>query len=296
MNKKQIEKDLKTLTEKIDLLLPPTRSAVLLHEWLSHWLTVYKLPALSPKYSGVLRCAVQRIKDTTENKPLNGYAVQEFVQAVYGIPLSYTRAVVYSVLNMAYTQAVKEGLTNANPIENVPPPKHTRKRGKALTLEQQRQFLQVIENDTRKPLYMFYLLTGCRRAEALSVEWSDIDFERKRIHIRGTKTPRADRFVPLFPQLSPILEQLPRDGARLFPFTDNMIKGYWQRLKRKNAFGFRLHDLRHTFATRALESGISLATVSKWLGHVSVAITADIYMHVLTEFERAEIRKFDPQL
>ncbi len=295
MSKKQIEKELQTLTEKINSLLPPARSAVLLHDWLLEWYA-RKAPALSRKYSGVLRCAVKRVQNTTGNKPLDGYAVQEFVQAVYGVPLSYTRTVVYSVLFMAYAQAVKERLTGSNPLENVPPPQHTRKRGKALTLEQQRQFLQAIENDSRKPLYMFYLLTGCRRSEAFTVEWSDIDFERKRIHIRGTKTPRANRFIPLFPQLSPILEQLPHNGAKVFPYTENTVTGYWTRLKRKNGFQFRLHDLRHTFATRALESGISLATVSKWLGHVSVAITADIYMHVLTDFERAEVAKFNPQI
>lgn len=296
MNKKQIEKDLKTLTEKIDLLLSPARSPILLHDWLAEWYRVYKLPILSAKYSGVVRCAVQRIKNTTENKPMNLYTAQELLQAVYGVELSYTRTVVYSVLNMAYTQAVKERKTPLNLMERVPPPKHTRKRGKALTLEQQRQFLQAIQNDPRKALYMFYLLTGCRRSEVLAVEWSDIDFERKRIHIRGTKTPRADRYIPLFSQLFPILEKLPRTGGKVFPYTIGMIAGYWERLRNKNAFQFRLHDLRHTFATRALESGISLATVSKWLGHVSVAITADIYMHVLTEFERAEIRKFDPQI
>lgn len=296
MNKKQIEKDLQTLTEKIDLLLPPARSAVLLHDWLTEWYKVYKLPMLSKKYAGVIRCAVKRIQNTTVNKPMNLYTAQELVQAVYGVSLSYTRTVVYSTLNMAYTQAVKERKTPLNLMERIPPPKHTRKRGKALTLEQQRQFLQAIEHDTRKPLFMFYLLTGCRRAEITAVTWSDIDFDRKRIHIAGTKTPRADRYIPLFPQLLPILEELPKNGEKVFPYTVSMIKGYWERLKNKNAFQFRLHDLRHTFATRALESGIQLATVSKWLGHASVGITADIYMHVLTDFERAEIRKFDPKL
>ncbi len=299
MKNRDLEKSINALSKKLDLFIMPaeeTRAPVLLHEWLSHWLTVYKCPAISPKYAGVLRCAVRRVQNTTENKPLDGYTVQEFVQAVYGVPLSYSRCVVYSVLHTAYAQAVKEGLTNGNPIDSVPQPKHTRQRGKALTVQQQREFLQAIENDPRKPLYLFYLLTGCRRAEALAVRWADIDFAQRRIHIHGTKTPRAERFVPLFPQLLPVLAQLPRNGGTLFPYTIDGVKGYFRRLQRKYGLSFRLHDLRHTFATRCLESGINLATVSKWLGHASVGITADIYIHVLTDFERAEIRKFDPQL
>ncbi|MDR2202217.1 MAG: tyrosine-type recombinase/integrase [Clostridiales bacterium] len=54
---------------------------------------------------------------------------------------------------------------------------------------------------------------------------------------------------------------------------------------------FTIHDLRHTFATRCLESGVAMKTIQKWLGHTTYGTTADIYSHVSTEFERAEIKR-----
>lgn len=299
MKTKDLQESIKKLSDKLDLLIAPAKenpAPVLLHDWLAEWYAVYKLPLLSAKYAGVLRCNIERIKADTENKPLNLYTARELLQVVYSVPLSYSRYVVYSILKASYLQAVRLGYTVSNPMDGVPPVKHYRQRGKALTVEQQRQFLQAIENDARKPLYLFYLLTGCRRSEALAVRWSDIDFERMQIHIRGTKTPRADRYIPLFPQICPVLAQMPRCSVFVFPYTVGAVKGYFRRLRAKYGFNFRLHDLRHTFATRCIESGINLATVSKWLGHSSVGITADIYVHVLTDFERAEIRKFNPRL
>lgn len=299
MNSDDIEKSLQNISDKLDLLIKPPeveRAPVLLYSWLSDWYAVYKAPLLSAKYLGVLRCNIERIKASTENKPLNLYTPRELLQVVYNVPLSYSRYVVYSILKSAYNQAIRLGYTSSNPMDGVPPVKHYRQRGRALTVEQQRQFLQAIENDKYKPLYMFYLLTGCRRAEALSVKWSDVDFERKQIHIHGTKTPRADRYIPLFPQICAVLAQMPRSNGFIFPYSVGAVKGYFRRLQAKHGFTFRLHDLRHTFATRCIESGINLSTVSKWLGHSSVGITADIYVHVLTDFERAEVRKFDPRL
>lgn len=299
MKSKDLQKSIQSLSEKIDLLIKPADdkpAPALLHDWLAEWFTVYKQPLLSAKYAGVLRCNIRRIQTTTENKPLTHYTAQDFLRAVYSVPQSYSRYVVYSILNAAYNQAVRLGYIVSNPMDGVPPVKHYRQRGKALTVEQQRQFLAAIEHDKHKPLYLFYLLTGCRRAEALSVKWSDIDFERKQIHIHGTKTPRADRFVPLFPRICPVLAQMPRVSMFVFPYSIGAVKGYFRRLKQKHGFNFRLHDLRHTFATRCIESGINLATVSKWLGHSSVGITADIYVHVLTDFERAESRKFNPRI
>lgn len=143
---------------------------------------------------------------------------------------------------------------------------------------------------------MFYLLSGCRCSEALSLSWSDIDENARLIHIHGTKTPRANRYIPLFPQICAILNEIPRDGQILFPYTNNAVKSHFRRLKRKYGFNFRLHDLRHTFATRCIESGISIFTVSKWLGHTNIYTTANTYAHLLTDFERQEIERFNPKI
>lgn len=299
MKNNEIKNKLDILENKINKLLENSMNASTpykLHGWLEEWFTVFKPPTLSKKWLDVLRCNINRLKALLPDKPLTDYEPQEFATVLYSIPMSYTRSTCYNILRTAYNQAIMLGYILFNPMDGVPEIKHYRKKGRALTIDEQRQFLQIIENNPRKPLYMFYLLTGCRCAEALTLCWSDIDYEAKRIHIHGTKTPKADRYIPLFPQICAILNEMSHNGEILFPYTPNGVNGHFRRIKRKHGLTFRLHDLRHTFATRCIESGISIFTVSKWLGHTNVNTTAKVYAHVLTEFERQEVERFNPQI
>ena len=266
-----------------------------LHKFFDIWLSSCKPPTLSKKWLSVLRCNIARMKSLTCDKPLNEYTAAELMKAVFAVPMSYTRSNCYNLLKAVFGYAARLGYVFSNPMDKTERVKHTRDNGRALTLDEQRQFLNAIEADILKPLYLFYLLSGCRCSEALNLKWGDIDFNACQIHINGTKTARANRYVPLFPQIRAVLADLPRSGVFIFPYTYDGVKSHFQRLKRRFGFSFRLHDLRHTFATRCIESGISLLTVSKWLGHCNISITANIYAHILTDFERQEVERFDPK-
>jgi integrase len=163
-------------------------------------------------------------------------------------------------------------------------------------VEQQINFLKLIENNRYKLLYRFYLLSGCRKSEAINLRWSDIDFNNKFIHIQGTKTLTSDRFIPLFPAIYELLNLLPKVSDKVFNCTENALNCNFKRLKIKYSLPFKLHDLRHTFATRCLENGISLKLIQKWLGHSRLETTSNIYTHVLTAYEREEILKYDPKI
>ena len=82
----------------------------------------------------------------------------------------------------------------------------------------------------------------------------------------------------------------------VFPYSDNMVKCNFRRLKDKYALDFSIHSLRHTFATRCVENGISYKVIQKWLGHSKASRTLDIYSHVHTVFELSEVTKFNPQI
>ena len=174
--------------------------------------------------------------------------------------------------------------------------KHKRTQGKALIPEQQEQFLLAIKDNRLETLYKFYLLTGCRKSEPLYIKWTDIDTKTERIYISGTKTENAKRFVPIFPQTAELLKRISKESPFVFPYTLEMIKSNFKRLQSKHNLAFRVHDLRHTFATRCMESGISINTVRKWLGHANASTTANIYTHVQTAFELKEVEKFNPKI
>jgi len=79
----------------------------------------------------------------------------------------------------------------------------------------------------------------------------------------------------------------------IFNYTVNCIECNFKRLKKKYNINLRIHDLRHTFATRCLEKGINIKVVQKWLGHSRLDTTASVYTHVMQEFEQLEIKKLN---
>lgn len=294
---------LQAILERLDsiaLLLSQNKTSIqppakcpLLYEYLDEWLNEVKAPQIKPKSLKVLRSAVENyIKPIIANKPLYKVRPPEMLKAIDSCPYSYMRQVVYNVFRAAFKRAYLYDLIAENPTDKMQFVKHYRKTGRALTQEEQAAFIKAIENEPSRPLWVFYLLSGCRTSEALTLLWEDIDYKQERIFIRGTKTYYSKRFIPLFPQVAELLEALPKNGERVFPYTMRYVKWHFDRIRKANGFTFRLHDLRHTFATRCLESGITMKTVSKWLGHSSATTTANIYTHVLTDFERQEAQRF----
>lgn len=298
---KRISEKLETL---IDLLSKNEASArngdgnsPRLYEYLDEWLTEVKAPKITPKSLKILRSGVERyIKPAVSDKPLSAVRSSEIMKAVDGCPYSYMRQVVYSIFRAVFKRAYQYDLIAENPADKLDYVKHHRKRGKALTIDEQKAYLKAIENEPTRPLWLFYLLSGCRCQEALSLTWADVDEKAQRVYIRGTKTESAERYIPLFPRLAELLATLPRTSEKVFPYTVRQVDWHFHRILRKNGMKFRLHGLRHTFATRCLESGITAKTVSKWLGHKHIQTTLKVYSHVQTEFERQEAKRFNPRI
>ena len=140
------------------------------------------------------------------------------------------------------------------------------------------------------------VLTGCRRNEVLGLRWEDVGFEAGELRLRDTKT--GARVVPLTPAAAEVLEDLPRVPGNpwLFPGKkrgthQRNINDSWDRIrKRAGLGGVRLHDLRHTFASRALALGESLSMIGKLLGHTQVQTTAR-YAHLARESVKASTAK-----
>ena len=129
------------------------------------------------------------------------------------------------------------------------------------------------------------MLTGCRCGEIVGLRWEDVHLDRNEIRLRESKT--GPRTVPLSPAAARVLAGLPRPvgnpwvvagagpGSRL-----THIHYYWYRVrKRAGLDDVRIHDLRHSFASRALALGESLPMIGKLLGHTKIQTTAR-YAHL----------------
>ena len=129
------------------------------------------------------------------------------------------------------------------------------------------------------------MLTGCRRNEVLELRWDDIDRTAGELRLRDGKTDA--RMVPLTPAVAGVLEDIPRvpdnpwviagqkPGARMTNVNDP-----WLVVRaRAGLEDARIHDLRHSWASRALAQGESLSMIGKLLGHSDIETTAR-YAHL----------------
>ena len=167
------------------------------------------------------------------------------------------------------------------------------RRERFLTEEEFRRLgrtLTALEAEGRVPVHAaaalrLLMLTGCRCNEILTLRWDDVHLDANEIRLRDSKT--GPRVVPLSPAAGRVLARLPRvpgnpwvvagrrPGTRL-----SHITYYWYQVREPAGLGdVRIHDLRHSFASRALALGESLPMIGKLLGHTHVQTTAR-YAHL----------------
>ena len=136
--------------------------------------------------------------------------------------------------------------------------------------------------------FRLLMLTGCRRNEILTLRWEDVDLDVGELRLRDAKT--GPRSVALSPVARKVLAALPRlpdnpwviAGARRGSHFSN-LNGRWLVVRaRAGLEDVRIHDLRHSFASRALALGESLTMIGKLLGHRKVQTTAR-YAHLARE-------------
>ena len=136
------------------------------------------------------------------------------------------------------------------------------------------------------------MLTGCRKSEILSLQWKDIDLEAGELRLRESKTgPRA---VPLSPPAAKVLAELPRvpgnpwviPGQKPDTHMTNLDDPWRIVRERAGVENVRIHDCRHSFASRALALGESLPVIAKLLGHSQIRTTAR-YAHLARDSVKA---------
>ena len=135
-------------------------------------------------------------------------------------------------------------------------------------------------------------LTGCRRSEILELRWDDVDRTAGELRLRDAKA--GPRMVPLTAPVLRVLEGIPRspDDTRVVPGGNGngrplSLFYYWGAVRERAGLDdVRIHDLRHSYASRALALGESLSAIGRLLGHRHVVSTAR-YAHLMRDAEKA---------
>lgn len=269
---------------------------ITLGEWLPLWFSTYKKDTLAKNSKRNIEQMIRlHTPEWLKALKISEITVFDIDRALFETPLGRTRVYVRQVWHNAFEKAQKVGAVQNNVVSLTDNVVYKKKKSKPLTIKEQSEFLQRLENSRYKWLFLFYIMTGVRRNEALSLEWKDIDKDDKTIYIKGTKTEESERKIVLRQDIQEILDgqkgQLKKEkikGEFVFPYAPETISRNFKKLCPTH----HLHDLRHTFATRCAECGIDIKVCQQVLGHSTADMTINTYTHVLDEHKRKEIAKF----
>lgn len=299
------------------------QSKMTLGEWLDQWLEDIAgtiRPNTLTRYKGAVR---NHIKPLLGDKVISQITPKD-IQRLYdrlaaggnintGAGLSSgTVYGIHGMLHEALAAAEQAHIIISNPTENVPTPRHAYKEKQVLTEEQLDRFMDVIrEDEVWHDLFYTEITTGLRRGELCGLKWEDFDEAKGTLKIRRTlltekggqltegetKTGKGRREITLPGSTVELLKARKQTALTEWIFPDPLKPEHPTRpdaaydrlkvlLKQAGLPNIRFHDLRHTFATHALASGVDIKTLSGILGHSRAAFTLDTYTHTTGDMQK----------
>ena len=217
---------------------------------------------------------------------------------------------IHQMISSACGFAVNQKLLASNSACACALPRIERKEMKTIPPDKLTSFFDEAKESGVFELYYIDLLTGLRRGELLGLKWDDVDLKNGILHVRRQimrqngavveaplKTKNSYRSIAIPADAVEVLktqrEKVGCGSEYVFPSPtggpispDSVLHMLQRVLKRAGLERVRFHDLRHTFATLALQNGVDVKTVSGMLGHYSAGFTLDTYAHVTTAAQR----------
>jgi len=200
-----------------------------------------------------------------------------------------------ALLKHMYGVAIREGYASKNPVKEIKLYPEKERKERVLSLEEEARLLKT-SPDYLKPMLITAIHSGLRRSEIMNLTWSNVDLGTRRINVENTKSGKP-RSVPINSVLhAALLAQKAANGKSpyVFPNEDTkkpyttLAKVFMRVCKDAEIKGLRLHDLRHSFASRLLEDGTSIEIVKSLLGHHSITVT-ERYTHSGEEAKRKAV-------
>ena len=228
------------------------------------------------------KCLVERLKEYFSGRYLSSITslmIEEYRTkriAEKRKPSTVNREV--ACLKCMFNKAIEWGKAYDNPARKVKLFRENNCRVRFLETEQIDKLITKCSPRLR-PIVIVALNTGMRRGEILGLKWKDIDVNRKLIYLHDTKNGEK-REVPMNDYVTKTLIAVPKNPNSAYIFCDkkgapfyNLRKSFSTALLKSDIIDFHFHDLRHTFASQLIMSGVDLMTVKDLMGHKSIEMT-----------------------
>lgn len=246
------------------------------------------------------KVSIKNLTSAFSDKILNGITIKEIEKyrmerRIKRKPATVNREL--ACLKNMFTKAIQWGYASINPVRDVKLFKENNTIVRYLTPKEQ-QMLIACCNEHLRPIVITALNTGMRKSEILNLKWVNVDFTLKQISVLETKNNEI-RYIPMNETLTEALESVKKYAYSPYVFCDDnrnhygdIKKGFSSALKRAGITNFRFHDLRHTFASCMVMSGVDITTVSRLLGHKTLQMTLR-YSHLSPAHQQNAVNRLD---
>ncbi len=300
-------------------------------DWLKEWMTGYVAPSFKQRtctrYDEIVRLHIIPQLGEYEMSQLSPLTLQRYVAELLNsgnlqtggrLSANSVNAII-TVIQNSLKSAHTFGIISEYHANKIKRPKATEKKIECFSLSEQKKIERYLLEKKQAKLFGILLCfyTGLRIGELLALEWSDIDLMKEELRVNRTchygkdntgkyarmigtpKTTSSERTIPLPKQLIQMLREIKKNSHSIYVISSGVkpisIRSYqrtFANILQKIAIPHRgFHSLRHTFATRALECGMDVKTLSEILGHKSPTVTLNRYAHSLMEHKKEMMNK-----
>lgn len=277
-------------------------------KWRDEWLETYKHENVTERSYKAYVSILQHLDLTMPVSDVKPVHLQQIVNSMAGMS-DHTIKKFMVLVRACFEAAADNGLCATNPAKNLTRPKGYLRARRPLTKEERALVEKVLPTSRAGTYIALMLYAGCRPAEAGAVMGEDIDLVNRLLHIRGTKTAAADRYVPISDKLLPYVKDLTQNqyavvNSRGEPTGPDSRKNLWNQFLRElniaagaktgrptkhtpwdvpleNLLADDLvpYILRHTFCTDLEAAGVPINVARDFMGHTDISVTSKIYTH-----------------
>lgn len=292
-----------------------------LQQWSDQWLlnieSTVKMSTLASYSSKLSRHIIPVIGHISLRK-LNSEHIEKWLKYVSNSLAPSSIKVVFQVLKVCLNAAIEKKFLVINPCSQVSIPKIAINNITSLSKSEEIQLQKYARSHQNGLPILLSLQSGLRIGEICGLKWEDVDFSTNLLHVRRTvqrlpaldqggerktiiveSSPKSDysiRSIPIASAIRSDLIKMKENSSSDYVFgkknpAEPRLITYWFKkiIKELDFPNYRFHSLRHTFATRCLEKGVNIATISSLLGHHSIKMTLDIYIGIFLSEKREAI-------
>jgi integrase len=277
-------------------------SEITLSTWWDTWVDVYKKRTVSQSSLDTYRYAKNRLSSKLLKKPICDVTTEDIQKELNRLSdKGFSRRTVEMTrtpLQMCFERARKGKKIISNPVTDTTLPEDDHVESVPLSIEEEKKLLAYclskpklcktgkidivdVGRQVNKDILLFIMRTGVRKSEAIFVKWDD--WTDMVIRVRGTKNESSDRLVPLPADVVSMLRRRSASRTREYIFTNingNVLEGRNLLRIMHDLTGHSIHDLRHTYCTRAAQAGVNPKVLQTITGHRKIETLLKVYTHV----------------